>query len=115
MVFRLSVTYHDLRSVREFQDKTILAVKAPPDTVLTCDAQEVWWTVGHRSVLFNGVPCSKVVLWEEPNVFYREVSSIQRVLFQRFLVLFDLFTLHLLHTSLAVHVDGLCVILLTMG
>ena len=84
MVFRLSVTYHDLRSVREFQDKTILAVKAPPDTVLTCDAQEVWWTVGHRSVLFNGVPCSKVVLWEEPNVFYREVSSIQRVLFQRF-------------------------------
>ena len=35
------MTYHDLRSVREFQDKTILAVKAPPDTVLTCDAQEV--------------------------------------------------------------------------
>ena len=42
---RLSVTYHDLRSVREFQDKTILAVKAPPDTVLTCDAQEVLYSV----------------------------------------------------------------------
>jgi hypothetical protein len=38
--WQLSVTYHDLRSVPEFQDQTILAVKAPPDTVLTCDAQE---------------------------------------------------------------------------
>ena len=35
------MTYHDLRSIEEFQDKTILAVKAPQDTVLTFDTQEV--------------------------------------------------------------------------
>lgn len=38
--WQLSVTYHDLRSVTEFKEKTVLAIKAPPDTVLTCDAQE---------------------------------------------------------------------------
>lgn len=38
---RLAVTYKDLRSVPDFTDKTILAVKAPPDTILNCDVQEV--------------------------------------------------------------------------
>ena len=38
---RLAVTYKDLRSVPEFVDKTILAVKAPQDTILNCDVQEV--------------------------------------------------------------------------
>ena len=38
---RLAVTYKDLRSIQEFDDKTILAIKAPPDTVLNCDVQEV--------------------------------------------------------------------------
>lgn len=38
---RLAVTYKDLRSIPEFIDKTILAVKAPQDTILNCDVQEV--------------------------------------------------------------------------
>lgn len=38
---RLAVTYGDLRSIPEFAEKTVLAIKAPPDTVLSCDAQEV--------------------------------------------------------------------------
>ena len=38
---RLAVTYKDIRSVPDFVDKTILAVKAPPDTILNCDIQEV--------------------------------------------------------------------------
>lgn len=39
--FRLAVTYKYLRNIKEFDDKTILAIKAPPDTVLNCDVQEV--------------------------------------------------------------------------
>ena len=38
---RLSVTYQDLRGITEFADVTILAVKAPPDTIVNCDVQEV--------------------------------------------------------------------------
>ena len=39
--FFLVHTYGDLRSIPEFAEKTVLAIKAPPDTVLSCDAQEV--------------------------------------------------------------------------
>ena len=35
------MTYGDLRSIPEFGDKTILAIKAPSDTVLNCDVQDV--------------------------------------------------------------------------
>lgn len=38
---RLAVTYRDLRGISEFVDKTILAIKAPPDTLLKCDIQDV--------------------------------------------------------------------------
>ena len=38
---RLAVTYRDLRGIPEFADKTILAIKAPPDTLLKCEVQEV--------------------------------------------------------------------------
>ena len=38
---RLAVSYKDLRSIPEFMDKTVLAVKAPQDTILNCDVQEV--------------------------------------------------------------------------
>ena len=41
MHYRLAVTYGDLRSIPDFAEKTVLAIKAPPDTVLSCDAQEV--------------------------------------------------------------------------
>ena len=35
------MTYRDLRGIPEFVDKTILAIKAPPDTLLKCEVQEV--------------------------------------------------------------------------
>lgn len=47
---RLGITYRDLRDVPDLADKTILAIKAPPDTVLNCDVQEVSrdFVVSHR-------------------------------------------------------------------
>ena len=35
------MTYRDLRGIPEFADKTILAIKAPPDTLLEYEPQEV--------------------------------------------------------------------------
>lgn len=40
------VSYHDLRSVAEFSDKTMLVVKAPPDTIMECD-RDTTEEVGH--------------------------------------------------------------------
>ena len=34
------MSYKDLRSISEFVDKTVLAIKAPADTMLNCDLQE---------------------------------------------------------------------------
>ena len=51
---RLAVTYKDLRSVPEFNDKTILAVKAPQDTILNCDIQEVRLGCEYPSRLWGG-------------------------------------------------------------
>ena len=112
MVFRLSVTYHDLRSVREFQDKTILAVKAPPDTVLTCDAQEVW-TLWDIEVSFLMVSLVLRLYYGKNQMSFTETCLPFRGSFFRGFGFVD-FTLAPC-TSLAVHVDGLCVILLTMG
>ena len=36
---RLAISYKDLRSIPDFEERTILAIKAPQDTELNCDTE----------------------------------------------------------------------------
>ena len=45
------MTYRDLRGIPEFADKTVLAIKAPPDTLLKCDVQEPEVSLRHSERL----------------------------------------------------------------
>ncbi len=65
MLTRLAVTYKDLRSIQEFDDKTILAIKAPPDTVLNCDLQEVSLCDCVHKTKFMGIRNEEVeIMWQ---------------------------------------------------
>ena len=38
-ISRLAISYKDLRSIPDFEERTILAIKAPQDTELNCDTE----------------------------------------------------------------------------
>ena len=40
LLFRLYASYQDLRGLPELLDKTLLVIKAPPDTLMECDSEE---------------------------------------------------------------------------